>query len=184
MDHASPPIRACSGPGLPCLPACTGSGGLLPHRFTLTACAAVYFLWHFPWGCPRWALPTALSDGGRTFLVELAPAATVQRPACLEVYPRRVQNAGQSYDSFAAQKRAAQAERPGPRKFAYFQVLHFFRKAQIALDVRTPQPAHHARELGQVDDFHRLHFGTVLRRRLEFGDVLEGQLPVFARWDH
>jgi len=29
------------------------SGELLPHHFTLTKKMAVYFLLHFPWGCPR-----------------------------------------------------------------------------------------------------------------------------------
>ncbi len=29
---------------------------------------AVYFLWHFPWGRPRRALPGILSCGARTFL--------------------------------------------------------------------------------------------------------------------
>ena len=32
----SPPIWPCTTRGLPCLPCCHGSGGLLPHRFTLT----------------------------------------------------------------------------------------------------------------------------------------------------
>src|SRR5258708_6316831 len=49
------------------------AGELLPHRFTLTSrCrggrGAVCFLLHFPWPCGRWALPTALSCGARTFL--------------------------------------------------------------------------------------------------------------------
>ena len=30
--------------------------------------SAVYFLWHFPWDCSRWTLPTTLSCGARTFL--------------------------------------------------------------------------------------------------------------------
>ena len=37
---------------------------LLPHVFTLTTQAnlrAVWFLWHFPWGHPRSALPTTLT---------------------------------------------------------------------------------------------------------------------------
>jgi hypothetical protein len=42
---------------------------------------AVCFLWHFPWGYPRWALPTALSYGGRTFLVEEPLAGRTFRPA-------------------------------------------------------------------------------------------------------
>jgi len=72
----SPPIWPCTTRGLPCHPDCSGCGGLLPHRFTLTVhfhlysslawtavrpaegfppagsprriAPAVYFLWHFP----------------------------------------------------------------------------------------------------------------------------------------
>ena len=32
----SPPIWPCTTRGLPCHPDCSGRGGLLPHRFTLT----------------------------------------------------------------------------------------------------------------------------------------------------
>jgi len=48
----------------------SNAGGLLHHRFTLapTFVVAVYFLWHFPAGCPGWALPTTLPFGVRTFL--------------------------------------------------------------------------------------------------------------------
>ncbi len=49
---------------------CT-AGGLLPHRFTLTACAAVCFLWHYLAGYPGWVLPTILLCGARTFLGSL-----------------------------------------------------------------------------------------------------------------
>jgi hypothetical protein len=57
-----------------------GAGGLLHHRFTLTAgCpAAVCFLWHFPAGHPGWALPTTLPCGARTFLGE-QPTVTNHR---------------------------------------------------------------------------------------------------------
>ncbi len=51
------------------------AGGLLHHRFTLTACAAVYFLLHYLAGCPGWLLATVLLYGARTFLV--ISAATV-----------------------------------------------------------------------------------------------------------
>ncbi len=58
QTHAIP-IRFCSRWGLPCRPRCRGRGALLPHPFTLTRhCGrAVCFLWHFPWGRPRRALP-------------------------------------------------------------------------------------------------------------------------------
>ena len=38
------------------------------HLFTLTAYAAVSFLWHFPAGHPGWLLATILPCGARTFL--------------------------------------------------------------------------------------------------------------------
>src|SRR5213076_1556484 len=54
-------------------PVTRGAGGLLPHRFTLTASrpepgAAVCFLWHFPAGRPGLPLATTLPCGARTFL--------------------------------------------------------------------------------------------------------------------
>ena len=59
------------------------AGELLPHRFTLTADGrghrlAVCFLLHFPGPCGRWALPTTLSCGARTFL----PAGLPEGSAC------------------------------------------------------------------------------------------------------
>jgi hypothetical protein len=52
------PIRSCSRWGLPCRCHCWPRGALLPHPFTLTPqSGAVCFLWHFPWGHPRRALP-------------------------------------------------------------------------------------------------------------------------------
>ena len=44
------------------------AGELLPHRFTLTAHAAVYFLLHCLAGYPGWLLATALLYEARTFL--------------------------------------------------------------------------------------------------------------------
>jgi hypothetical protein len=54
-----------------------GAGGLLPHRFTLTAGVsgdsrspeAVSFLFHFPSAFAAWGLPSVLPFGVRTFLV-------------------------------------------------------------------------------------------------------------------
>ena len=42
------PIWSCSRRGLPCHCRYRQRGALLPHPFTLTANAAVCFLWHFP----------------------------------------------------------------------------------------------------------------------------------------
>jgi len=41
---------------------------------------AVCFLWHFPCSCERWALPTTLPWGARTFLPQQVLPAAVQRP--------------------------------------------------------------------------------------------------------
>ena len=53
-------------------PAChQAAGALLPHLFTVTGDAdgrGCVFLWHFPWGFPRWPLPSTLLCGVRTFL--------------------------------------------------------------------------------------------------------------------
>jgi hypothetical protein len=72
----SPPVRSCSGWGLPCRKRRRFRGALLPHLFTLAAGlspgSAVCFLWRCPGRSPRgprrWALPTTLPCGARTFL--------------------------------------------------------------------------------------------------------------------
>ncbi len=68
------PIRSCSRRGLPCRPGHPVRGGLLPHPFTLTlgpawrpASRAVCFLWRYPWGRPRRALPAAISPWSPDF---------------------------------------------------------------------------------------------------------------------
>ena len=65
-----PPIRSCSGWGLPSQPVSRLLVGSYPHHFTFAAaCAtAVYFLWHSPSGHPDRALPGTLLCGARTFL--------------------------------------------------------------------------------------------------------------------
>ena len=55
---------------------------------------AVYFLWHFPWGYPRWALPTAVSCGARTFLPRPKPRATARLPRNII---RQIPHAAQSF---------------------------------------------------------------------------------------
>ena len=54
------------------VPVTRNAGGLLHHRFTLTAAAeaaaAVCSLWHCPAGHPGWVLPTTSPCGARTFL--------------------------------------------------------------------------------------------------------------------
>ena len=64
-----PPIRPCSGWGLPG-PRCHHRGGeLLPRRFTLTPTGrGGMFLWHFPSGHPAPPLAGILPGGARTFL--------------------------------------------------------------------------------------------------------------------
>ena len=54
------PIWSCSRRGLPCHCRYRQRGALLPHPFTLTAKAAVCFLWHFPWSRLRRTLSGAV----------------------------------------------------------------------------------------------------------------------------
>ena len=64
------PIWSCSRWGLPCHPCYQRRGALLPHPFTLTLMPkhrAVCFLWHFPWGRPRRALPGTVSSWSPDF---------------------------------------------------------------------------------------------------------------------
>src|SRR4026207_809979 len=56
---------------------CRRCGGLLPHRFTLTPCVAVCFLWPGPSPCSAQALPGSLPGGARTFLERLTTPATI-----------------------------------------------------------------------------------------------------------
>jgi hypothetical protein len=88
------PIWHCSGWGLPCRPCCQGRGGLLLHRFTIAAdplglvpsTVAVFSLWRFPWGYPRWALPSTLSSWSPDFPRRL-PSAIIQPSARGMGYP-------------------------------------------------------------------------------------------------
>jgi len=74
------PIRSCSRWGLPCRSRCRSRGALLPHPFTLArASRAVCFLWHFPWGRPRRALPGTVSPWSPDFPPPPAPVGA--RPA-------------------------------------------------------------------------------------------------------
>ena len=70
------------------------AGGLLHHRFTLTAGKpeAVCFLWHFPASHLGWPLATTLPCGARTFLGGVTSHA-VARPA----HPRKQDSAGHSW---------------------------------------------------------------------------------------
>ena len=63
--------------------------GQPPRRMRARAAGvAVSFLWHFPWGCPRWALPTTLPCGVRTFLPDLAIRATTRPTPANQQYSR------------------------------------------------------------------------------------------------
>src|SRR6266446_6612234 len=65
-------------------PVTRGTGGLLPHRFTLAGREAslpswaVCSLWHFPSRRRDWVLPSAMPCGVRTFL---SPECSGQRPS-------------------------------------------------------------------------------------------------------
>ncbi len=65
------------------------AGGLLHHRFTLTAFAAVCFLLHFLAGYPEWVLPTTMLSGARTFLDISAAIAWSTHPV---IKPNRVRS--------------------------------------------------------------------------------------------
>ena len=78
------PTWSCSRWGFPCRRRRRRRGALLPHRFTLAARAvsrngpAVYFLWHFPWGRPRRALPGTAPPWSPDFPL---PATGGERPS-------------------------------------------------------------------------------------------------------
>src|SRR6202040_2696587 len=88
-----PPIRSCSGWGLPSQPVSRLLVGSYPHHFTFAAtCAtAVYFLWPSPSGHPDRALPGTLLCGARTFLDGTIPP---RLPGGLgrDVIPNRFRN--------------------------------------------------------------------------------------------
>jgi len=79
------PIRSCSRWGLPCRARCRPRGALLPHRFTLASdeSEAVCFLWHYPWGHPRRALPGTVFPWSPDF-----------PPRKLEAFPAVIRPAG------------------------------------------------------------------------------------------
>ena len=66
------------------------AGERLPHRFTLTASCetAVCFLRHFPYPRGRWALPTTLPCGARTFLERPKSRATVPPTLAVDILLR------------------------------------------------------------------------------------------------
>jgi hypothetical protein len=78
------PTWSCSRWGFPCRRRCRRRGALLPHHFTLAARRvsrdgpAVYFLWHFPWGRPRRALPGTAPPWSPDFPL---PARSGKRPS-------------------------------------------------------------------------------------------------------
>src|SRR3954463_816809 len=78
-----PPLRPCSGWGLPCRTGHPVRGGLLHRRFTLTSGEplAVCSLWHCPAGHPGSLLTTTLPCGARTFLGDGGPPRRRDRPA-------------------------------------------------------------------------------------------------------
>src|SRR5271169_5525817 len=79
--------------GFPCRRRCRRRGALLPHRFTLAGRPefrngpAVYFLWHFPWGRPRRALPGTVPPWSPDF----PPSAQRRRAA---IRPSGTRNLG------------------------------------------------------------------------------------------
>jgi len=85
-DAAPVPIRSCSRWGLPCRDRRRPRGALLPHPFTLArgpspAVRAVCFLWHFPWGRPRRALPGTVFPWSPDFPPPAPPKRGRERPS-------------------------------------------------------------------------------------------------------
>ena len=73
------PIWSRSRWGLPCRFRCRTRGALLPHHFTLTwprRPLAVCFLWRYPWGRPRRALPGTVFPWSPDFPPRLRPTGS------------------------------------------------------------------------------------------------------------
>ena len=98
----APPIRSCSGRGLPCQGRCRPRGGLLPHPFTLTpdrSPGRSALCGTFPRLAPGGRYPPPCFHGARTFLqhaVTSIPAAARPsgqgrdiRPNAPESHPAR-----------------------------------------------------------------------------------------------
>jgi hypothetical protein len=89
------PTWSCSRWGFPCRRRCRRRGALLPHRFTLAArpaCRsgpAVYFLWHFPWGRPRRALPGTVPPWSPDFPLPAQSRRAAIRPSGIEGFGYR-----------------------------------------------------------------------------------------------
>ena len=81
-------MRPCSGWGLPSSRYYYRDGELLPRHFTLIPIrpdksglfGTVYFLWHYPSGCPAPPLTGILPSGARTFLPPRQTGTAVARP--------------------------------------------------------------------------------------------------------
>jgi hypothetical protein len=97
------------------------TGGLLPHRFTLTAPggAAVCFLWHCPASHLGWVLPTTLLCGVRTFL-EVAPRDRPAGPSVVQPirsWPRAlIHKAASARGARAARQPRACSRRRAPAR--------------------------------------------------------------------
>jgi hypothetical protein len=79
---------SCSRWGLSCRDRYRPRGALLPHPFTLASAeaAAVCFLRHFPWGCPRRALPGTVFPWSPDFpLSRRSPTAAIRPPGIAKV---------------------------------------------------------------------------------------------------
>jgi len=99
-------------------PVTRGAGGLLPHRFTLTATAgepdvaAVCFLWHFPSRHRDWVLPSAMPCGVRTFL---SPDRSGQRPS-VSLRPAAILADGSEAAQATRRPKRSLCEAPRPRQ--------------------------------------------------------------------
>jgi hypothetical protein len=111
-------------------PVTRGAGGLLLHRFTLTAPygTAVCFLWHCPAGHPGLPLTTTLPCGVRTFLGDLPSANRGAdrrgRPTDSSVAPARI-------------RRDAEAPRPAWTAMSFINAV--LRRSLVSLRPKLQQ---------------------------------------------
>jgi len=115
-------------PGGVCLakPCCQSRGALLPHLFTLTrlclsASVGGLFLWHFPWGCPRRALPGTLIPWSPDF----------PPPLPFRASPFEQCEGGHPADWSGGVRRDAAARQPVPCNRAKLHHLIVWPKGQI-----------------------------------------------------
>ncbi len=139
------PTWSCSRWGLPCRPCCQRRGALLPHPFTLTradwrnrSTGAVCFLWHFPWGRPRRALPGTVSPWSPDFPPSICMKSghpAVWRAISMTIAVKNKGLGGRGRRRFGAQPNPAAGRLSpggGPRRSAGWSRRRFRRQPMTA----------------------------------------------------